>query len=680
MAHPTGSERAALSRDLSEFLVELSIALHKYAMYPGEHPSLGPAVLGVIRRAELILESRAMIALGVARQQLVIEGVATDPKHPVLRDLAARLHRHHLGAVTFRKGVTAAELGLMLRTLAVDAERSGQPLGLGPREALRAWAHIELHPVSFERLELVGQGGEGEEELRPAQLWIGLARAALAAEDDPSKAPPTTEPVAIAQAIEEHAKSAAYDQVIVGYLLQIADELKESGGVESAALRRRLSRLIGAMRPDTLRRLVDMGGDALQRQQFVLGATHGMSVDAVVEIVKATADVSGQTISHGLLRMLTKMAAHAVDGQGPAQQRADLEVREQVRSLLTDWSLADPNPEAYGRALQGLARAAPPSGADTGLDEPEALRIVQTELELDHQSAPLWLALSSAVDAGQAAELVEMLDHLPSDHQTAFDVWKTLVSPGVVRRLLAEPVDFKTLDRLLPRLDAKGMEPVLDALATSQNRTTRRGLLDRLSRVPVDLSPLLLERLGDDRWYVQRNMLVLLDSFPALPESFAPATFATHDDPRVRREALKLRLKMPKERDAAIVDGLNDLDPQVTQLALIAAQQDFPPAAAAVINRRIAARTFGAEERALAVKLISRSHRPEVLDALLSIADGGRTWFGRRRLRPKSPELLAALIALAGAWSSHPRARALLVLAGRSNDAEIRAAAGQVAG
>jgi hypothetical protein len=117
----------------------------------------------------------------------------------------------------------------------------------------------------------------------------------------------------------------------------------------------------------------------------------------------------------------------------------------------------------------------------------------------------------------------------------------------------------------------------------------------------------------------------------------------------------------------------------VTQLALIAAQQELPPGAAAVINRRMAARSFGAEERALAVKLLARSHRPEALDMLLTIADGGRTWFGRRRLRSKSPELLAALIALAGAWSGHPRARALLELAARSNDPEVRAAAGHVA-
>src|SRR5512139_3778471 len=127
-------ERAALSRELADFLIELSIALHKHSMYPEGHPSLEPAVVGVTRRAEHLFEGRNSLALGVARNQLVIEGVATDPRNPLLAELAGRLHRHHLGAVTFQRGVRVNEVVELLRTLAVDAERTGAPIGLRPAE------------------------------------------------------------------------------------------------------------------------------------------------------------------------------------------------------------------------------------------------------------------------------------------------------------------------------------------------------------------------------------------------------------------------------------------------------------------------------------------------------------------------------------------------------------------
>src|SRR5437899_10012887 len=139
------AEKAAVSRELADFLIELSIALHKDAMYPEGHPSLAPAAAAVTRRAGLLLEERSSVSLGVARHQLVIEGVATDPKHPVLRELASRLHRHHLGAVTFRRGLAESEVADVLKAVAVDAERTGQPLGLGPRERLAAWPHVQPH-------------------------------------------------------------------------------------------------------------------------------------------------------------------------------------------------------------------------------------------------------------------------------------------------------------------------------------------------------------------------------------------------------------------------------------------------------------------------------------------------------------------------------------------------------
>src|SRR3989454_12749340 len=178
------AEKAALSRELADFLIELSIALHKHAMYPEGHPSLAPAAAGVARRAEHLFEGRSTLALGVARQQLVIEGVATDVKNPLLAELAGRLHRHHLGAITFQRGLRVTEVADVLKTLAMEADRTGEPLGLGPPEQLRAWDHVRLHAVSYERLELLQEDDRvpSTEGLRGSQLWVGLARAALAAD------------------------------------------------------------------------------------------------------------------------------------------------------------------------------------------------------------------------------------------------------------------------------------------------------------------------------------------------------------------------------------------------------------------------------------------------------------------------------------------------------------------
>src|SRR6266704_2292282 len=497
---PSPPERTALSRELADFLIELSIALHKHAMYPEGHPSLAPAAAGVTRRAEQFLEQRPTLSLGVARQQLVIEGVATDPKHPLLAELAGRLHRHHLGAMSFHRGIRASEVADVLRTLAVEAERSGEPLGLGPPERLRAWEHVRLHSLTYERLELLDEGdappepaadgGSRARGAQGAQLWLGLARAALVAESmgDDATAPPT-EPAAIARAIDAHPKSAAYDQVIVGYLLQIADELKDAGGAEAVSLRRRTSKLVGALQPETLRRLIEMGGDSAQRTKFAIDATHGLAVDAVLEIVRAMADASHKTVSDPLVRMLSKLAQHAEQGTAETRPQADEALRDQVRDLLQGWTLEDPNPEAYGTALHRMAAASPATSArSTWQQTAEPLRIVQTALETGVLGFGAWRAIERLVAEHHVGDLVDLLAASPDASRPAVradiaPLWTRVTSPDVVRQLASsEPPDFQTLDRVLPRLPVDAFEPLLDVLGESESRTTRRGLLDRLTR------------------------------------------------------------------------------------------------------------------------------------------------------------------------------------------------------
>ena len=95
---PGTPERETLSTELIEFLVEFSVALHRTLMYPAGHPSQEKSADGVVQRLNILLQDRPSISIGVARSQMVIEGVATDQKHPLLRTLAEKFHQQPAGA------------------------------------------------------------------------------------------------------------------------------------------------------------------------------------------------------------------------------------------------------------------------------------------------------------------------------------------------------------------------------------------------------------------------------------------------------------------------------------------------------------------------------------------------------------------------------------------------------
>ena len=410
---------ATLSRELADFLVELSIALHKHAIYPAGHPLLNSAVDGVTRKLWGLLADRPVLSIGIARRQLIIEGVATDPSHPLLHELASKLHRHHLGAIKFSAGIEREELGDALATVGVDAGRIERPLGLDADDVSARWPHVRIFPLTYDKLELLDEDpsadapAEGQMRSgRAAQLWVGMARAAMAADSTGITEEKALEPATVAKAIDEHSREVAYDQVIVGYLLQIADELKTSKGAETAALQRRISGMVGALKPETLERLLEMCGDNNQRRPVVLDASQGMTVDAVVELVKAAANAEKQTISHSLVRLFSKLAKHADDGTDKTRRlRADNGLREHVVRLLSEWSLDDPNPGAYGAVLEEISRAAPVGINHSGISLVcEPIRIVQMGFEVGVLGTRVEHAVDNMLKQRQLMQLLDVVD------------------------------------------------------------------------------------------------------------------------------------------------------------------------------------------------------------------------------------------------------------------------------
>ncbi|MFQ5703919.1 MAG: HEAT repeat domain-containing protein [Gemmatimonadales bacterium] len=666
---------------MADFLIELSIALHKHAMYPEGHPSLAPAAERVAQRLDPLLVERGTLSLGVAHNQLVIEGVATDPQNPVLRDLADRLHRHHLGAVSFRRGSDPFEIQDLLAVIAVEADRTGKPIGLGPREQLITWPHISLHPLTYESLELLDdEESEAAEEdrssrTRAAELWVGLARAAMASEDaDPDAIEASnTEPAVVAKAIDEHEGGTAYDQVIVGYLLKIAEELRGAKGGEAAALKKRMSKLVGTLDRGTLERLLEMGGDRTQRRQFLLNASEGMAVDAVVELVRAASESHEQTISHSMLRMLQKLSQHAEVSRGDRRAVAEISVREQVSELINGWTLNDPNPGAYGEALQKMAGSAPVfSVAPDMRYRPEPMRIVQMAFELDTAGEAVTRAVDALAEKGSVRWLLDLVDDEQSPVASAAIVEQLGGRERFESLLQADPIDAAALDLLLQHIGVNAAEPMLEVLVESDSQQTRRTILDRLVKLGPDIFPFLMTHLDDPRWFVQRNMLSIIGEMQDLPPEFDGAKFMQHSDPRVRREAVRILLRNPKSRERAICAALTDSDSRTVRAGLAAAAESCPGAAVPLLAKMATSDDAG-ELRVAAVRVLAASGIREAAAPLIRMAEPRKTLLGWK-LPPKSRVFLEALTGLRR-FQSDPRAKKTLLIAAKSRDPDVRNAA-----
>lgn len=675
------TDAKTLSKDLSGFLLELSIALNKHAIYPQNHPSLGPASEAVVRRAADLLLEKTSLSLGVAQDQLIIEGVATDPKNPVLSELAGRLHRHHLGAMMFSRGVTAEEIHDVLGKIATEADLD-VPLGLGPAAELRAWPNVRLYPMNFDQLRLSGGGSDDEDSVRSglsAQLWLGLARAAMSKDgsgDDGSGVLTDEEadPGVVAAAIDSRADSGeAYDQVIVGYMMKIAEELKSAHGNEAVALKKRMSNLISTMSKSSLDRLMEMGGNREQRREFLLNAAEGMTADAVLELVKTAGEKEEQNVSNSMLRMLQKLSQHADLDRGKRQEHADRSLREQMSQLIKGWSLTDPNPDGYTAALAKMSSSAPSfQVAPEEVFRPEARRIVEMALEVDVSGMPVSNAVRALIEEEEVEHLLDLLDET-SETELADSTWSSLSSGDLLRTiLLQDPLDLASLDRIIDRFGDITAGTMLDVLVEAESKATRRALIDRLVGLGTSVGSQVIARLRDDRWYVQRNMLNIIARWDSVPKEFAGRELMQHTDPRVRREAMGIMFRDKHQRERAICKALSDRDNRTVHAALSAAADACPPAAVSLVISH-SANSLNAELQVAAIRVLDAIGGKSAIEALLRLVEPRKRLLGSK-LPPKTQGYLVALRSIQ-AFAEDGRVRKALAAAARSKDPEIALAA-----
>ncbi|MFL5595009.1 MAG: hypothetical protein ACJ78M_06900 [Gemmatimonadaceae bacterium] len=685
---PSPRTVATLSRELADFLVELSITLNKHAIYPHGHPLLDVAVDGVANRlGMLFVDDRDSLSIGVARRQLIIEGVATDPLNPVLKELAQRLHNHHVGAVKLVRGIGRDELSETLAALAVDPTRSEKPIGQDTERLGGLWQHVRFFPLTYDRLQLI-EDDPGEvpstDQMaagRATQLWIGLARAALVSdtsnplvkreEQDESTA---LEPATVARAIDEHQREEAYDQVIVGYLLQIGDELKSAEGPEVAGLQRRVSRLVGSLKESTLERLLEMGGDKAQRRKFLLDASQGITVEAVIDLVKAASAAEGQTVSHSMLRMLSKLAHHPSVG-GP-RPKSDPTIRDVMTRLVDDWTLDDPNPEAYRQVLESMsslknASAKPASNALPTQCEPE--RMVQIAIEVGAMGPQVRAAMIELCKAGRVELLLDLLERAPSADAGA-PIWDFLRGQRIFESLLEQArIDMPLVTRFVTRVGSDAAPVLLAAALSFDDAKTRSQFYELLQSLGDDVGATVAARIPESAPAIQRELLALLGRLATLPADFSPRAYLENEDPLVRREAVRLLLRNPADRDETIMSALSDLDDRVVFAGLTVAQEKCPSAGIDLLRQRVDRGELDSQLRTMGIRIAAQQRRPETLAWLLGYVVTEAHWPRKPKLRPSTPEMLAALSMIAANWRNDPAADVVIKLAEQSKDSEVRA-------
>ena len=658
----------ALDRRHVEFLTALASAFPRALMYPGGHPTLDRALDQVLQRAEPLLADAPAVLFAVGPTQLFVGDAASDPDHPQLHEFAARLFRRNVGRIRMARGITRPELAALVRALGPEEPSLGD----------FAAPHLEIDAISFDRLALDGGRGGDEAPDPVAVIWSGLARALLGPGGSEAGTTLSTDGGELARGFDALPASDERDAEIARHLHEAAVACRDRPAPQAASLRHQVSQLLGELRPATLERLIRARRGAGLDSRLTLDLTDVTSAPLALDLLRAASRVEGRSLSPALIGLLGKLATHAETGPGVSRRLAEAQLQGALRELIQGWTEPAVSDQEAPAELEPLGYLPEPLVPD--LDPTEAyrsdpLRILTMQLDMGEIASPGRRAVRTLVARARIRPLLRLLDEAPPEDPMASQVRPLVATLDTVVALLASrPLDLETLERLAPEVGVAAIPLLLDALADAEDRGVRRRLLELVARFGNAVTPHALSRLDGAPWYVQRNLLRLMQLLSEPPAEAVASRFAQHEDIRVRIEGLRLLLLHPAARARGIVQGLTDPDPSGVRVAVMAAAENCPPAAAPLLLRGLLEGRIDPELRTSAIRAVGPLvEEPAVLELLLKVAAWRVPLLGPR-VALKSRESLAALAALARHWHWHPRVGKLLGRAERHRDPEIRQA------
>ncbi|HYH80432.1 MAG TPA: HEAT repeat domain-containing protein [Longimicrobium sp.] len=217
-------------------------------------------------------------------------------------------------------------------------------------------------------------------------------------------------------------------------------------------------------------------------------------------------------------------------------------------------------------------------------------------------------------------------------------------------------------------LGAEVVTPLVRSLIAASDLSARRAYRDALVELDRVGVPLLEDMVGDERWFVVRNMVGILGEIRSADAIEHFARTIRHADVRVRRETVIALSKFGGEEAVQqLTIGLNDAEPSLRSAAALGLGLTKAPTAVAALMKRLGEETD--QETAIEViRALGRIGDPRAVPVLAERASGG-SLFSRTPL-PIRVEAIRALGDIGGEG-----ARAVLHRQMRDRHGAVREAA-----
>ncbi len=651
---------------LAGLIIELNIARRNFKSYPKGHPVIDGAFQKVISYYNKLLESQEALSIGVAKDALMFGTAILEKNNLVYRDFARVLFEHGIGVLTMRPGLTVQELENFNIILGLKREEINRHGGI---ESLWEKARITSLVITAIRYDLFGISDKEAEEsdaqnTSPEGIWERFARGLMAGSlGRQAKTSETNfEPEVLAAFLNERFSQpfsqSQSDVLDTDSMAAISEFMRQECSRPSSLISGnmpfiKLASFIKSLNPSLRRQFLSstFGIENPDGTPVTGSIVKNMPADTVLDTLQ---DLNQQNINVPpiIMSLLQKLSSHADKGKNRLEaQIQDENFQEKLRTVFKEHASEEFIPDDYQQKLNTLiAENQKQTVPDNAISE--LLSTVENTVVENRISDIIMNLVTSGGDSlqerefflqnlsdlfgyflqiGDYGQLVKMIDRT-NDDSFPIDLQYYLRENYARREFLDEILNglttwgkprYNDIRELITKIRSPFIEVLLDHLATEESMSLRRFMMDRLiemgpmTRVPISI------RLNDDRWFVLRNLIVILRSHSDVSIIPLIRPLTRHSNAKVRHEALYTLVML---HDAAsekqVLRDLDSQDREVQLTAISLAERSRLPdihKKLLFLLARGGLTQLEYETKSAVIKALGELHRPESLPEFAKI-------------------------------------------------------------
>lgn len=663
----THQSKKPADHNVRNFVHELNVFRRQVALYPPAHPKTMAGAKKILVEFSKLNHCGEGISFGIAPDNLIFNGTFLEADNPSCRDLGAFFSHLDIAVISFHQGLSTTELVEFWRLLSsrVTGQQS-TALDLALKE--QQIFHISIHITDYSAFTNDPAGREPV----PAEtdIWQEFVHSLMPMADTTVTDSGNHPAAQLAQMLNNTATndpdSTTMTSKLVSRLLEqcrgsvdgIGNQLYEFSKKLKPQIRQRFHE-------DTLRTLEQQPQDASK-------IISNLPANFISEALLSHSNTE-QQLSTRLTDLLCTFAANtpAKDRQrvnpsgriGLAQQQSHIEL------LLLEDQHNEYLPDNYQQALQKILAGKIQSSLPENLAQ--EYRNSLAEQMIEHQCCEIIFDL---LEADTDAETQDIMQN------NLIDLSRFFLDTGdfqALQKALSRWMSFVNSNRsqtnlltekfLSSQLQRSFMEDVLHSVPVWHNEKYAE-LCDYLAEVGEPYTELLIERLGDEkdkelrktwmklllelgsaahstildrlhdeRWYLVRNLLVIIGQQKGKIPPKTLMTLSEHSHPEVRFEALRILFRVnPSAANRLLLKELESENPQSLNILIPLMTMSNNREVSAQLNRLLEREPLTAENLEMKLNILVGLSTAPQSDCLLSVMRlASRREFFVNRLRKR---------------------------------------------